>query len=78
MLTLEPVARDKARDKEENDARVREAARKFDRLMGADPDRIEQAQRKPDPKRDEFNKRVEAMVRKERQRLLREARRSRS
>ena len=34
MLTLEPVARDKAREKEKQDARLREAGRKFDRLMG--------------------------------------------
>jgi hypothetical protein len=75
-LTLEAAARDKARDKEENDAKLREAARKYDRLMGADPDKIEEARRKPDPKRDELNKRVEAMVREERRRLIREARRS--
>jgi hypothetical protein len=76
MLTLEPAARDKARDKEENDARLREAARKYDRLVGADPDRIEQARKRPDPKRDELNRRLEAMVREERRRLMREARRS--
>jgi Family of unknown function (DUF5681) len=76
MLTLEPAARDKARDKEENDARLREAARKYDRLMGADPDRIEQARKRPDPERDERNRRLEAMVREERRRLMREARRS--
>ena len=41
MLTLEPVARDKAREKEEKDARLREAARKFDRLMRAGRDKVE-------------------------------------
>ena len=78
MLTLEPVARDKAREKEEKDARLREAARKYDRLMGADPDKIEEARKQPNPKRDELDKRLEAMVREERRRLMREARRSRS
>jgi hypothetical protein len=78
MLSLEPAARDKARDKQENDARLREAARKFDRLMGADPDEIEAARKRPDPERDKLDKRVEAMVRKERRRLMREARRSQS
>jgi hypothetical protein len=77
-LTLESAARDKARDKEENDARLREAARKYDRLMGVDPDKIEEARRQPDPQRDERNRRLEAMVREERRRLMREARRSRS
>jgi Family of unknown function (DUF5681) len=41
MLTLEPVARDKARVKEEKDARLREAAAKFDRLMRAGRDKAE-------------------------------------
>ena len=78
MLTLEPAARDKAREKEENDARLREAGRKFDRMMGADPDKIEEARKKPDPKMKELHKRVDAMVREERRRLMREARRSQS
>jgi alpha-D-ribose 1-methylphosphonate 5-triphosphate synthase subunit PhnL len=41
MLTLEPVARDKAREKEERDARLREAASKYDRLMRSGRDKIE-------------------------------------
>jgi hypothetical protein len=40
MLTLVPVARDKAKQKDARDAAIREAARKFDRLMGRDPDKI--------------------------------------
>ena len=78
MLTLEPAARDKAERAREKEAKTREAARKYVRLMGGDPDKIEQARKEPDPKRDELNKRVEAMVREERRRLMREARRSRS
>jgi hypothetical protein len=46
--------------------------------MGADPDKIQEARKQPNPKMDELNKRVEAMVREERRRLMREARRSRS
>jgi hypothetical protein len=41
MLTLEPVARDKAREKEEKDARLREAAEKYDRLVRAGRDKID-------------------------------------
>lgn len=77
-LTLGSAARDKAEKAKEKDTKTREAPRKFDRLMGADPDKIEQARRKPDPKMEELNKRVEAMVREERRRLMREARRSQS
>ena len=43
MLTLEPVARDKAREKEKEkeDVRIREAAEKYDRLIRAGRDKIE-------------------------------------
>jgi hypothetical protein len=41
MLTLEPVARDKAREKEEKDARLREAAREYARLVRAGRDNID-------------------------------------
>jgi Family of unknown function (DUF5681) len=41
MLTLEPAARDKAEKAKEKDARLREAARKYDRLMRGDRDKIE-------------------------------------
>ena len=41
MLTLEPSARGKAKEAKENDARLQEAARKFDRLMRGDADKIE-------------------------------------
>jgi Family of unknown function (DUF5681) len=41
MLTLEPVARDRAKKKKAEDARLREAARKFDRLMRAGRDSID-------------------------------------
>jgi hypothetical protein len=41
MLTLEPVARDQARKKEEKDARLREAARKYDRLVRSGRDNID-------------------------------------
>jgi hypothetical protein len=41
MLTLEPAARDKAEKAKEKDARLREAARKFDRLMRAGRDKVE-------------------------------------
>jgi Family of unknown function (DUF5681) len=38
MLTLEPAARDRAKQKEAEDARLREAAAKFKRLMRAGRD----------------------------------------
>jgi hypothetical protein len=41
MLILEPVARDKAREKEKEDARLQEAARKFDQLIMAGRDKID-------------------------------------
>jgi Family of unknown function (DUF5681) len=41
MLTLEPVARDRAKEKQAEDARLREAARKYDRLMRAGRDETE-------------------------------------
>jgi hypothetical protein len=78
MVTLEPVARDKAREKEEKDAANREAARKFDRVAGGDPDKIEEARKEPDPKMKERNKRIDAVMKKEHRRLIREARRSQS
>ena len=73
MLTLEPTARDKAN---EEDTAKREAARKFVRLAGGDPDKIDDSPKEPDPKMKELLKRVDAMVKEERQRL-REVRRSR-
>jgi hypothetical protein len=78
MLTLEPAARDKAEKAKEEEAKTREASRKYVRLIGLDPDQVEQARKVRDPKRDELNKRVEAMVRNERRRLMREAQRSQS
>jgi hypothetical protein len=41
MLTLEPVAQDKAKEKKAQDAALRETAAKFDRLMRGDRDKIE-------------------------------------
>jgi hypothetical protein len=41
MLTLEPVAQDKAREKEKEDARLQEAASKYDRLVRARCRKIE-------------------------------------
>ena len=72
ILTLEPTARDKANEKE---TAKRDATRKFYRLVGLDPDKIEDSPKEPDPKMKELLKRVDAMVKKERQRL-REFRRS--
>jgi hypothetical protein len=46
MLTLEPAARDKEKETKGKDARLREAARKFDRLAGLDPDKIDVAPEK--------------------------------
>jgi Family of unknown function (DUF5681) len=78
MLTLESAARNKAKEARKEDATIRENARKFDRLMGLDPDQMDDARKKPDPKMKELDRRLEAMVRNERRRLLREARRSQS
>jgi hypothetical protein len=75
MLTLEPAARDKEKEKA---TETREAARQWARLFGGDPAEIEEAWKQPKPKRDDLDKRVEAMVRKERRRLMREAQRSQS
>jgi hypothetical protein len=41
MLTLVPAARDRAKEKEAEDARLRETAAKFDRLMRGDRDETE-------------------------------------
>jgi hypothetical protein len=49
MLTLEPVARDKATKKDARDAGLREVGRKFDRLMRGDRDKIDGARKEPDP-----------------------------
>ena len=75
MLTLEPAVQDKA--KEEETAK-RDATRKFYRMVGLDPDKIDDSPKEPDPKWEELNKRADALVKKERQRLMREARRSRA
>jgi hypothetical protein len=48
MLTLVPVARDRAKEEAE-DARIREAARKFDRLMRGDRGKIDGARNEPEP-----------------------------
>jgi hypothetical protein len=69
MLTLEPVARDKAQEAEEKEKANRHVRREFYLACGLDPD----APIKPDP---EGDKRFEAMMREERRRLMREARRS--
>ena len=73
MLTLEPAARNKTK---EEDTATREASRKFIRLAGGDPDEIEEARKRPDPRMKELRKRVDAMVREEVKRRMREARRS--
>jgi hypothetical protein len=72
MLTLEPVARDKAQEAEAKEKANREIKRKFFLSLGLDPDLVEEARRKPDTEED---KRHEARVREEHQRLIR-ARRS--
>lgn len=41
MLILEPMARGKVKEKDARDAALREAARKFDRLMRAGRDNID-------------------------------------
>ena len=48
MLTLEPVARNKAKEKDARDAARRETARKFDRLMRADRGKIDDARNGPE------------------------------
>jgi hypothetical protein len=61
------MARDKAKEK---DAETRETAKPWARLLGRDPAEIEEAWKQPNPERDKLNKRVEAMVRTERRRLI--------
>jgi hypothetical protein len=73
MLTLEPAARDKANEKTTTD---QDLVRKFNRLTGIDSIKIDDIPKEPDSKRKEREKRVDAIVKKERQRLIREARRS--
>jgi Family of unknown function (DUF5681) len=75
MLTLEPVARDNAQEAEEKEKANREIKKKFFLKLGIDVDQMEEALKKPDPERKEREKRFEAMVREEHQRLIR-ARRS--
>jgi Family of unknown function (DUF5681) len=45
MLTLGPMARGKAKEKDARDAGLREVARKFDRLMRGDRDKIDGPER---------------------------------
>ena len=42
MLTLEPVARDKAKEAEDKDRAYREIARKFWLVSGGDPDKVDE------------------------------------
>lgn len=74
MLTLEPAARDKANEKTTANQDI---VRKFNRLAGVDSYKIDDTPREPDPKSEELKKQADAIVKKERQRLIREARLSR-
>jgi len=74
MLTLEPAARDKANEKA---AANQDITRKFNRLAGVDSIKIDDLPKEPDPKFEELKKQADAIVKKEYQRRLREARRSR-
>jgi Family of unknown function (DUF5681) len=49
MLTLEPAARDEAREAEEKDEAMREVQREFFRSIGLDPHEFDDAQKEPDP-----------------------------
>ena len=75
MLTLEPAARDKAN---ENTTADQDLVRKFNRLAGVDSIKIDDIPKEPDSKSKERNKQVDAIVKKEYQRLIREARLSRT
>ena len=79
MLTLEQAAREKAKEKGKETARSREFRQKFCRRFDPDDSESRREERKePDPKREELKRRADAMVREERRRLMREARRSQS
>lgn len=72
MLTLEPAARHQA----EQNARVGgEAKRKFMQMAGLDPDAIDDRPKEPSPEFVKMQKRADAMVKEERKRLIREAKR---
>ena len=75
MLTLEPVARQQA---EQNGKGMREAWRDLARRAGRDPDAISDRPKKPNPelerKMARINKKVAAMAKEERKRLIRKYR----
>ena len=68
MLTLEPAARDKAKEKTTANHDI---AQKFNRLAGVDSIKTDDTPREPDPKFEELKKQADAIVKKERQRRLR-------
>jgi hypothetical protein len=71
ILTLEPQARQEI---EENAARGQGAKEKLAKLMGLEPDKLDDAPKEPDPKMKELRKRADALAKEERKRLMREAR----
>jgi hypothetical protein len=71
MLTLEPQAR---QETEKNAARGQGAKEKLAKLIGLDPDKIDDTPKEPDPKMKELQKRADALAKEERKRLMRKAR----
>lgn len=74
VLTLEPAVQQKA----EHDAKAGfDAKRRLAQLLGIDLDSIDDAPRKPTPEDVKLQKKVDALAREERKRLIREAKRHR-
>lgn len=70
MLTLEPTAQHKAEQKARSGG---EAKLKLARMLGIDPDAVDDGPREPSPEFMELNKLAAAAAKEERKRLIREA-----
>ncbi len=70
MLTLEPAARQQVDQKAKSGD---DARRKLMQMAGFDPDAIDDRPKEPDPRMEELKKRVNALAKEERKRLIREA-----
>ena len=70
MLTLEPTAQQQAEQKARSGG---EAKLKLARMLGIDPDAIDDRPKAPDPRMEKLKKQANAMAKEERKRLIRDA-----
>jgi hypothetical protein len=72
MLTLEPTAQHRAEQKARSGG---EAKLKLARMLGIDPDAINDRPRTPNPRMEKLKKQADSMAKEERKRLIREEKR---